>query len=48
MVTRFWQWYKHHVIAMNSLSGEEAIANFAGRRDMAALYSMRLPRYRSQ
>jgi hypothetical protein len=37
-----------NVIAMNGLSSEEAIANFAERRDMAALYSMRLPRYRSQ
>jgi len=29
---------------MNGLSGEEAIANFTGRRCMAALYSMRLLR----
>ena len=37
-----------HVIAMNGLRGEEAIANYTGRICMAALYSMRLPRSRSQ
>jgi hypothetical protein len=34
-----------YVIAINGLSGEEATANFTGRRYIAALYSMRLPRY---